>query len=1107
MHVMSLRRRHEGIEAGRHRARGGRRPLSIAALVAALLCIVAVLPSVGLAATADPYEPDDSYLEATPIAVGDTPQQHSIYPEGDIDWVAITVEAGRSYAIETAAGAVPDDPTTELRLFDSDGVTLLDSAQSYAADDYPRLEFTADADETLYANVQGWYEGTYAISTTLIGDAYEPDGSVATANEILPGDGPQQHSIVPDEDEDWVSFSVADGWRYTIETAPGSTLEDPDTILELYEADGTTRIDIDDDSGTGYFSRLVYETSASKTVYARVTGWDTGTYALSLTYTPILRLGVLPSSLDFGEVAVGDSLQRTIVLENQGVAPVDVTSVELAGAGFAIVRDEAGGTSIPVGGSAEIDIVYSPTVAYTGEPVAVAHDWTSLIAEYNYAGGTLVSVSLYTGFQNEGGAGNLDWRVGIGAGEWSGSGAVVPGGRYNMRSVVSAGSGSLVEVLEPVSDSFSNASTGTSLLSIAYLRVPEATLTIESNDDDEPTIDVGLFGVAVGETTPDTTPPTTTVSGADTLWHNADVTLTFTATDDEGGSGMVGGEAKTEYQIDGGDWVEGTTCTVTAPGDHSGDGLRTVLYRSTDAAGNTETAKTATVKIDTTPPAGTFVLEGDAATTSTLMVSGDSAVTEPNGPLEMRFSTDAKATWSDWEAYAASTVLVLSPGAGTKTVYAQYRDAAGNVLELSDSIEAEGDAPVPVGLSISPTWEQTSADGRNNDALATALRTVYTTGQRVAGASDDLHLAKYVGGALSWERRYDGPAHGGDEGKALAARGSAVYTAGSRATLRGDTDLLLVRWNSAGDRVWVRAYDSGTRLDDYATDVAVDGDGNVTVIGVSSTPATGQDWVVISYKADGTRRWVRRYDGPAHLEDAPAKMLLDSAGRIYIAGSSDSALNGTDAFVAKYSATGSRLWVKRFNGTADSADRALALRARPGGGVYVAGSTNSLDTGEDGLLLAYTAAGSRLFVARDTDGLEITDQRFNDLEVLPGGDIICGGAEWSPTTETLDRFYATFSPAGERRERAAEHGEWSEEITALAKDGQGGVYLTGTMGTEAGTMIATQRVCAGGTEWRSEWPSAPGTHYEATAIATRGVNAFIVGHGEDGSQVVIAHVY
>ena len=100
----------------------------------------------------------------------------------------------------------------------------------------------------------------------------------------------------------------------------------------------------------------------------------------------------------------------------------------------------------------------------------------------------------------------------------------------------------------------------------------------------------------------DTTPPTTAATGADSLWHNSAVSVTFTATDDPGGSGMSGGQAKTEYQLDGGAWVGGTQCTIAAPTDHSDDGRHSLNYRSTDAAGNVELAKSVFVDIDTQGP-------------------------------------------------------------------------------------------------------------------------------------------------------------------------------------------------------------------------------------------------------------------------------------------------------------------------------------------------------------------------------------------------------------------------------------------------------------------------------------------------------------------------
>jgi hypothetical protein len=194
--------------------------------------------------------------------------------------------------------------------------------------------------------------------------------------------------------------------------------------------------------------------------------------------------------------------------------------------------------------------------------------------------------------------------------------------------------------------------------------------------------------------TPDTTPPVTTASGHDALWHNSPVTVTLSAVDNAGGSGMVGGLAKTEYKVDGAaSWTTGTSVVIGAPADHSNDGVHTVSYRSTDAAGNVEATKNCTVKIDTTPPAGTFVLAGGAAETTSTSVTATMAITDLNGPLQMRFSTNGKADWSAWTAYAASAPLAVPDGLGTKTAWAQFRDAAGNVLELNDDIElVEGPA-------------------------------------------------------------------------------------------------------------------------------------------------------------------------------------------------------------------------------------------------------------------------------------------------------------------------------------------------------------------------------------------------------------------------------
>jgi beta propeller repeat protein len=90
----------------------------------------------------------------------------------------------------------------------------------------------------------------------------------------------------------------------------------------------------------------------------------------------------------------------------------------------------------------------------------------------------------------------------------------------------------------------------------------------------------------------DTRAPATDVIGYSGAWTNGPVTLRFSA-DDFGGSGV----AATQYSANGGKkWITGTSYTV------SGSGQTTVSYRSSDRLGNTESAKTVVVRIDTAAP-------------------------------------------------------------------------------------------------------------------------------------------------------------------------------------------------------------------------------------------------------------------------------------------------------------------------------------------------------------------------------------------------------------------------------------------------------------------------------------------------------------------------
>ena len=89
-------------------------------------------------------------------------------------------------------------------------------------------------------------------------------------------------------------------------------------------------------------------------------------------------------------------------------------------------------------------------------------------------------------------------------------------------------------------------------------------------------------------------------------------------------------------------------------------------------------------------------IAGGAAGTRTPAVTLNLSATDPqpgSGISDVRFSNDG-TTFSAFQFYAAALPWTLAPGDGTKTVYAQYRDADGNVSPVvSDTIVLDTTGP------------------------------------------------------------------------------------------------------------------------------------------------------------------------------------------------------------------------------------------------------------------------------------------------------------------------------------------------------------------------------------------------------------------------------
>lgn len=279
-----------------------------------------------------------------------------------------------------------------------------------------------------------------------------------------------------------------------------------------------------------------------------------------------------------------------------------------------------------------------------------------------------------------------------------------------------------------------------------------------------------------------------------------------------------------------------------------------------------------------------------------------------------------------------------------------------------------------------------------------------------------------------WAFGFGGPA---DDRITSIARGpgDTLYACGTfsglmthlngQLTSTGITDIFLVKMDTAGMVYWASA--AGGPGVDRATDIAVDGDGNIIVVGQFSGTFTAegntltsngpsQDIFITKWDATGHAIWARAA-GSAGNTDIAERVATDGAGDVYIAGEfSGGALFGSitvnstsdpfdnqpgdDVFIAKYSSAGDALWVR--TGQAIHQDQALGLAVDAAGNAWMAGQFSADITFDQphanaitnaAFVVAFDAGGTELWFRRVGGGGSI---RAGDLRYAAGSLWLCG---------------------------------------------------------------------------------------------------------------------
>src|SRR4030042_1048528 len=325
-----------------------------------------------------------------------------------------------------------------------------------------------------------------------------------------------------------------------------------------------------------------------------------------------------------------------------------------------------------------------------------------------------------------------------------------------------------------------------------------------------------------------------------------------------------------------------------------------------------------------------------------------------------------------------------------------------------------------------------------------------------------------------WVARYNGPGNDNDGAYAIAVDGTGnVYVTGQ--SYGGDSTYnyyATIKYNSAGDTVWVRRYNGPGNDSDYACAIAVDGTGNVYVTGSSVGSGTADDYATIKYDSAGNTVWVRRYDGSVNNEDWASAIAVDGTGNVYVTGSSvGSGTSSYDYATIKYDSAGNTLWVRRYNGPDNDWDLARAIAVDGTGNVYVTGSIYGSGTYDDYATIKYNSAGDTLWVRRYNGPGNSVDWASAIAVDGTGNVYVTGSCVGSGTSDD----YATikYNSAGDTLWVGRYNGPGDDYARAIAVDGTGNVYVTGeSSGSGTADDYATIKYLSVGVEERDCFTNA-----------------------------------
>ncbi len=258
---------------------------------------------------------------------------------------------------------------------------------------------------------------------------------------------------------------------------------------------------------------------------------------------------------------------------------------------------------------------------------------------------------------------------------------------------------------------------------------------------------------------------------------------------------------------------------------------------------------------------------------------------------------------------------------------------------------------------------------------------------------------------------YDGNDHLFDAANAIATdQFGNAYAAGYITSKDSSLDAFVVKLSPEGKLEWKRKYVS-VKVDVFNS-LIVDDSSNVYLSGVTNNGQRSSDILILKYNVAGDLKWQRIYDGVFSERDMSNLITNDDSMNVYVTGFVNHTSDRSDLPVLKYSRNGLLLAEAFYNGVAADCF-ASSLRVEKEKIILTGNKVDYTTNVSESLYLIYNKVGKeKLFIKSKNDFTFLSTEIIGNHELVLGTQLTHPESTLIPfiaEVDTLPRFEWTFS--------------------------------------------------------------------------------------------------